>query len=88
MSPSKLGVFAQLALAASAVLVPSSMSMEDMEALAINPLNFAVTLDCPGCPLASPQGDSYKLTPDVGSALVGATYGAIAYIAVLTCHSV
>lgn len=73
MSPNKLGVFANLALVASAVLIPPSMTAEDlgdnklMEGFVIDPFSRAVTLDCPGCPFASREGDSYKWTPDAGN---------------------
>ncbi|KAI8938295.1 hypothetical protein NX059_005949 [Plenodomus lindquistii] len=74
MSPSKLGVFANLALAASAVLIPPSITAEELgddkalAGLVIDPFSRAVTLDCPGCPFASLEGDSYKWTPNAGNA--------------------
>lgn len=81
MSPTKLGIFANLALVASAVLLPPSMTAEDlgddmaMEGLVVNPFSRAVTINCPGCPFASLEGDSYKWTPDVGSAYVSTASG-------------
>ncbi|KAF2854000.1 hypothetical protein T440DRAFT_552607 [Plenodomus tracheiphilus IPT5] len=74
MSPSKLGIFASLALATSAVLIPPSITTEELgddkalAGLVIDPFSRAVTLDCPGCPFASLKGDSYKWTHDVGNA--------------------
>ncbi|KAI4622129.1 hypothetical protein J4E83_004869 [Alternaria metachromatica] len=75
MSPSKLGVFAHLALAASAVLIPSTMTnVEDLgddhafESLAINPSQRSVALECPGCAVATLDGKELKWKSDVGSA--------------------
>jgi len=77
MSPSKLGVFAHLALAASAVLIPSTMTnVEDLgddhafESLAINPSQRSVALECPGCAVATLDGKDLKWKSDVGSAFV------------------
>jgi len=73
MSPGKLGIFANLALVASAMLIPPSMTAEElgddvaMEGLVVNPFRRTITLDCPGCPFASLEGDSYQWTPDVGN---------------------
>lgn len=73
MSPSKLGVFANMALAASAVLIPSTMSAEDlgddhaMETLAINPSQRMVALECPGCAFATAEGDSLTWKADAGN---------------------
>jgi hypothetical protein len=73
MSPSKLGVFANLALAASAVLIPSTMNMEDageghaLEALAVNPLQRSVALECPDCALATLDGESLTWKADAGN---------------------
>jgi hypothetical protein len=59
MANSKLGIFATLALAASAVLLPPTISIEDlgddtaMEGLVINPFKRSVALECPGCALAT-----------------------------------
>lgn len=71
MSPTKLSVFANLALVASAILIPPSVTAEldkAIEGLAIDPFTRTVTLDCPGCPFASLEGDSYEWTPDAGNA--------------------
>ncbi|RMZ73609.1 histone H4 [Pyrenophora seminiperda CCB06] len=73
MSPTKLGVFANLALAASAMLIPSTMT-EDLgddhafETLAINPPQRSVALECPGCAFATKEGDSLKWKADAGNA--------------------
>lgn len=58
MSPSKLGLFASLALAANAILLPPSITATELgddnvlESLAINPLQRKVLVDCPECPVA------------------------------------
>lgn len=76
MSASKIGVFANLALAASAVLLPPTITAEDlgdnqaMEGLVVDPFKRVVTLQCPGCPFATVDGDSYKWTPDAGNVFV------------------
>ncbi|KAH7361170.1 hypothetical protein BKA66DRAFT_471478 [Pyrenochaeta sp. MPI-SDFR-AT-0127] len=74
MSPSKLGVFANLALVASAVLIPPTITAEDfgddnaLETLAINPFKRSVALECPGCAFATQKGDSLEWKSDVGNA--------------------
>jgi len=96
MSPGKLGIFANLALVASAMLIPPSMTAEElgddvaMEGLVVNPFRRTITLDCPGCPFASLEGDSYQWTPDVGNTFVSTASYAAVYTAghSLTCHSV
>jgi hypothetical protein len=76
MAPSKLGVFANLALAASAVLLPPNMAAEAygddsaIEMLATDPFKRSITLECPGCPFASLDGDKYTWKPDAGNAFV------------------
>ncbi|CAO2653884.1 Nn.00g106170.m01.CDS01 [Neocucurbitaria sp. VM-36] len=76
MPLSKLGVFASLALAASAVLIPPTITAEDLgddnalETLAINPFKRSVTLECPGCAFATQEGDALKWKNDVGSAFL------------------
>ena len=58
MSPSKLGLFACLALAANAIILPPSITAAELgddnvlETLAINPLQRKVLVDCPECPVA------------------------------------
>ncbi|CAA9956997.1 hypothetical protein PTMSG1_00605 [Pyrenophora teres f. maculata] len=74
MSLTKLGVFANLALAASAMLIPSTMTAEDLgddhafETLAINPPQRSVALECPGCAFATQEGDSLKWRANAGNA--------------------
>lgn len=76
MSPSKLGVFANLALAASAVLIPSTISADElgddnaMETLAIDPFKRTVSLECPGCDFATLEGQSLKWESNVGNSFV------------------
>jgi hypothetical protein len=77
MSLSKLGVFAQLALAASAVLIPSTMTTAEelgddhaFESLAINPSQRSVALECPGCAFATYDGETLKWKADAGNAFV------------------
>ncbi|KAF1838194.1 hypothetical protein BDW02DRAFT_576500 [Decorospora gaudefroyi] len=76
MSPSKLGVFANLALAASAVLIPSTMITEDLgddravETLTINPFKRSVAVECPKCAFATMEGESLKWKADAGSAFL------------------
>ena len=76
MSPSKLGVFANLALAASAVLIPSTLTAEDLgddhalETLAINPSQRSVALECPECAFATLEGESLKWKADAGNTFV------------------
>jgi hypothetical protein len=93
MSPSKLGVFAHLALAASAVLIPSTMSTaEDLgddhafESLAINPSQRSVALECPGCAFATLDGETLKWKAGTGNAFVGSRLYA-SQPHVLTIHS-
>ncbi|KAJ4374773.1 hypothetical protein N0V83_001849 [Neocucurbitaria cava] len=74
MASCKLGVFASLALAASAVLIPPTISTEDigddnaLETLAIDPLKRSVTLECPGCAFATQEHDALKWKSEAGSA--------------------
>jgi hypothetical protein len=73
MSPSKLSVFANLALAASAVLIPSTMSLDDfhsLQALAIDPSKQSVALECPGCAFATAEGEELKWKAGAGNAFV------------------
>jgi len=76
MSLSKLGVLANLALAASAVLIPSTITTpafdgdNALEGLAIDPFKRAVTLECPGCPFATLDGETIQWSPNVGSTFV------------------
>lgn len=76
MSPSKLGLFASLALAANAVLIPPSMAAAGLgddnalETLAISPFKRTVAVDCPTCAFASLNGETLSWKKDVGSAFV------------------
>jgi hypothetical protein len=70
MAPSKLGVFANLALVASGVLIPSTMSLSDDHALAtlaINPSQRTALLECPGCAFATAEGESQSLKWKAGA---------------------
>ena len=97
MSPSKLAVFANLALAASAVLIPSTITAEDLgddnalAALAVNPFKRSVALECPGCPSATLEGESVKWTEGVGSAFVSTpeylTHSLIANSGINSCST-
>jgi hypothetical protein len=55
MSASKIGVFASLALAAGAMLIPPTITAADlgddkaMEGLVINPFKRSVVLECHDC---------------------------------------
>lgn len=76
MAPSKLGVFANLALAASAVLIPPGMTAagfgDDMaiETLAMDPFKRSVVLECPRCAVAHLEGDKFTWAADAGNAFV------------------
>lgn len=76
MSPSKLGIFANLALAASAVLIPPTITADDlgddhaMEGLVIDPYKRSAVLDCPTCHHASQAGDYLAWEQNAGSAYV------------------
>ncbi|KAF1945709.1 hypothetical protein EJ02DRAFT_396061 [Clathrospora elynae] len=73
MSPNKLGVFANLALAASAMLIPPTITAEDLgdnNALgmfAIDPFKRSVAVECPGCASATLEGESLKWKADAGN---------------------
>lgn len=77
MPPSKLGVFAHLALAASAVLIPSTMSAEDLagdnalETLATSPFKRTVVLECRDCDYVTVEDDGAQIwNAHAGSAYV------------------
>lgn len=76
MSSTKLSIFASLALAASAVLLPPSVTADNLgddnalETLAINPFKRSVTLECPGCASATLESDSLKWTKGTGNNFV------------------
>lgn len=76
MSLSKLGVFANMALAAGALLLPPTVTADDlgddnaMEGLVINPLQRSVALDCPGCAVATKGEKGLSWTENAGNTLV------------------
>ena len=76
MSPSKLGLFASLALAANAVLIPPSVAIAELgddnalETLAINPFKRTVAVECPRCAVATLDGETLKWNKDAGNAFV------------------
>lgn len=76
MSLSKLGVLAGLALAASAVLIPPSITAADlgndaaMEGLVIDPFRQSITLDCPTCPFATAKDNVVKWVTSAGNTFV------------------
>lgn len=76
MSPSKLGLFASLALAANAILIPPSMTAAELgddnalETLAINPSKRTVAVECPGCAVATLDGKTLNWEKDAGNAFV------------------
>jgi hypothetical protein len=81
MAFSKLGVFANLALAASAILLPPTITADDLaddkalEGLVINPFVRSVALDCPDCAFATQGEKSISWKENVGNAFVS-TLGA------------
>ncbi|KAH7081395.1 hypothetical protein BKA63DRAFT_404853 [Paraphoma chrysanthemicola] len=74
MSPSKLGIFANLALVASAVLIPPTITADDlgddnaMEGLVVDPFKRSAIVECPGCALATQEEDRLSWKQDAGSA--------------------
>lgn len=76
MPTTKLGVFASLALAASAVLLPPTTTANDLgddnalETLAIDPFKRSVALDCPGCPFAVFQDKTLTWKEGAGNSFV------------------
>ena len=76
MSPNKLGVLASLALAASAVLIPPTITADvgddmAMEGMVIDSFKRSVTLECLECPLASVESGGLKWKTAAGNAFVG-----------------
>ncbi|KAJ8108777.1 hypothetical protein OPT61_g7937 [Boeremia exigua] len=73
MSPSKLGLFASLALAANAVLIPPSVATAELgddnalETLAINTFKRTVAVECPGCAVATLEGETFKWEEGAGN---------------------
>lgn len=76
MSPTKLGLFASLALAASAVLIPPSMTaaaLGDDNALktpAISSSRRTIAVDCLGCGVATLKGDTLNWEKDIDNVFV------------------
>ncbi|KAH8712278.1 hypothetical protein GQ44DRAFT_730700 [Phaeosphaeriaceae sp. PMI808] len=77
MSPSQLGILANLALAATAVLIPSTMTPDDtgydhhtIQGLAMNPFQRSVALECPNCPIASPGENPVFVHVGIGNAFL------------------
>ncbi|KAJ4307836.1 hypothetical protein N0V94_009595 [Neodidymelliopsis sp. IMI 364377] len=76
MSPSKLGLFASLALAANAVLLPPSMTAAEfgddnaLETLANDPFKRSVAIECPGCAVATVDGKTLNWESDAGNAFL------------------
>ncbi|KAH3967160.1 hypothetical protein HBH98_212510 [Parastagonospora nodorum] len=75
MSLSKLGVFANLALAASAVLLPPTITAADLEddhvfeGLVVDPFARSAALECPTCAVASwdPEQDKMSWKENAGN---------------------
>ena len=76
MSPSKLGLFASLALAANAMLIPPLMTAAELgddnalETLAINPSKRTVAVECPGCAVANFDGKALNWDQNAGNTFV------------------
>jgi hypothetical protein len=76
MSLSKLGVFANLALAASAVLLPPTITADSLgddnalKGLVVNPSKRSAYLECPDCALAIQEEDSLSWKKDAGNTFV------------------
>jgi hypothetical protein len=76
MSPSKLAIFANLALVANAVLIPPTITVDDLgddkalEGLVIDPFRRSVALECPECAFATQEENSISWQENVGSAFV------------------
>jgi len=75
MSPTKIGVLAGLALAARAVLIPSTMAADfgddnALETYAIDPFRRSVALECPGCAFATQEDEGISWKKNVGNALL------------------
>jgi len=75
MSLSKLGVFVNLALAASAVLLPPTITAADLEddhvfeGLVVDPFARSAALECPTCAVASwdPEQEKVSWKPNAGN---------------------
>ncbi|KAF2179376.1 hypothetical protein K469DRAFT_741604 [Zopfia rhizophila CBS 207.26] len=71
-----LGVYASLALAANSALIPPNVGTDSLgddsaiETLAVNPFKRTVALECPGCALASKEGNALSWTQDAGNSFL------------------
>ena len=85
MSPSKLSLFASLALVANAVLIPPSMTAAEfgddnaLETLAINPSRRTIAVECPGCAVATLEGKTLNWEKDAGNAFVSEPFSTAAH---------
>jgi hypothetical protein len=76
MSLSKLGVFANLALAASAVLLPPTITAADLgddsvfEGLVVDPFKRSVALECPSCAVATKDQGKLSWKENAGNTFV------------------
>jgi hypothetical protein len=76
MTLSKLGVFANLALAASAILLPPTITAEELgddmtlEGVLFDPFKRSVALECPGCALAIQQEQTISWKENAGNTFV------------------
>lgn len=91
MSASKLGVFASLALAAGAMLIPPTITAADlgddkaMEGLVIDPFKRTAVLECHDCAFFAEE-DGAVSQQGTGNAFVSSTteaYNRLTYV--LTC---
>ena len=82
----KAGVYASLALAASAVLIPPHMTAEDLGddlalEIAVQPFKRTVALECAECASASAEGNRLGWEQNVGATyvclLIATTMGAL-----------
>lgn len=75
-----VGVYASMALAANAILIPPSIATDNlgddnaMETLAINPFKRTVALECAECGFASGEADALSWTQDAGSSFVSSPH--------------
>ncbi|KAH7112876.1 hypothetical protein B0J11DRAFT_497843 [Dendryphion nanum] len=76
MLPGTLGVYASLALAVNAVLLPPNVTPDSLgdgnplETLAISPLKRTIAIDCPGCASASVKDGVLSWTQDAGNSFL------------------
>jgi hypothetical protein len=76
MTLSKLSIFANLALAASAILLPPTITAEELgdditiEGVMFDPFKRSVAIECPGCAVAIQQEQSIMWKEDAGNTFV------------------